>query len=170
MNAQTPARRTARLALYTAAATICSYIETLIPVTLIPLPGFRLGLANVVLLLVLTQTGLRDALIVCLLRTAIVSLLFGSLISLAFSFCGGVCALCMMTLLQKTEKFSLPGISVGGAVFHNSGQLLIAGIITGSAGVLAYLPVLMFCALLCGLLMGFLAAALVPLVQKSKLF
>ena len=165
MNAQTSARRTARLALYTAAATICSYIETLIPVTLIPLPGFRLGLANVVLLLVLTQTGLRDALIVCLLRTAIVSLLFGSLISLAFSFCGGVCALCMMTLLQKTEKFSLPGIPVVTYVGP-----MIAGIITGSAGVLAYLPVLMFCALLCGLLMGFLAAALVPLVQKSKLF
>ena len=170
MTTQTPGRKVAYLSLCTAAAAICSYIETLIPITILPLPDFKLGLANIVLLLILTQTGLRDALAVCLLRTVIVSLLFSGILSLAFSLCGGICALCVMAALQKANKFSLPGISVAGAVFHNLGQLLVAGIITGSVSVLAYLPALMLCALLCGLLMGFLAAMIISLVQKSKLF
>lgn len=151
------------LGLFTAVALVLSFLETLIP-NMVPIPGFKLGLANFAVLLALYLFGFKEALIVDLCRIILAALLFGSLFSFFYALSGAVCALIIELIIKKTDKFSPIGISVFGAIFHNLGQFLVAVIILKSLGILYYLPfTLLFC-VLAGALNGYLV-----LILKDRL-
>lgn len=150
-------RTTARIALcavLTALALGLSYMEHFLPLTLwVPLPGIKLGLANVVTLLTLLLFGVTPALAVLLARCFLGALFAGSLSGLLFSLAGGLLALGTMALVRRSG-LSVYGISVCGAAAHQTGQVLTAVAVLRTASVLYYLPPLLLVGTVCGLLTG----------------
>lgn len=145
------------LALFTTASLAVYAIESAIP-PLVPIPGIKLGLANIVTLVLLRRFSARDALLVLFCRIFLSALLFGQALSLLYSLAGGMASLAVMAgvmaLLQKKLLF-LTGAS--GGLAHNLGQLFTAWIITATPGVLAYLPFLVLSGIVTGIFTGFCA-------------
>ena len=118
-------RKTAFMGLFLALAMICSYIETLIPFS-VGIPGIKLGLANIVVVLMLYSVGTKEALLVSLLRIVLVGILFGNAFSILYSLSGGILSLLVMFLMKKTDKFSCVSVSITGGISHNIGQIIVA--------------------------------------------
>ena len=147
-------RRLTRCAVLTALALALSVAEGLVPLTILfPLPGLRLGLANLVTVYALCRLSGREALLIlaarCLLAPA-----GGNLMALAFSLTGGLLALGVMALLLRCSFLSLFGVSIAGAAAHNTGQILAAMAVLGSRAPLVYLPPLLLCSLVTGAVTG----------------
>ena len=141
-------------AILVALALALSYTERFIPLQLIiPLPGVKLGLANVVTLVALYLLGWKQTLFILLVR-CFLGALFGSLTSLLFSISGGALALCVMALCKKLPFFSVFGISILGAAAHNIGQILGAMLLMNTVYVCAYLPYLLLIGICTGLATG----------------
>lgn len=141
-------------AILIALALALSYTERFIPLQLvIPLPGVKLGLANVVTLVSLYLLGPRKTLPIVLIR-CVLGALFGSLTGLLFSLTGGLLSLGVMAILKKTPVFSIYGISILGAAAHNIGQILAAMALMNSVYVGAYLPYLLFIGICTGMATG----------------
>lgn len=148
-------------AVLTAMALALSYLENLFPLALaIPIPGVKLGLANVVTLFALFALGPGEALLILLARCFLGSLFAGNVNALLFSLLGGLCAMGTMILLARRRGLSVYGVSVGGAAAHNCGQIAAAVLTLGSRAPLYYLPVLLAVSLLTGGLTGLAAACL----------
>lgn len=158
----TPVRRLARCAVLTALALALSAAEGLAPLTiLIPLPGLRLGLANLVTVYTLCCLSRREALLILVSRCLLGALVGGNLTALAFSLSGGLLAWGIMALLVNRKGLSLFGVSIAGAAAHNTGQILAAMAVLGTRAPLVYLPPLLLCSLATGALTGGVAALLV---------
>lgn len=151
-----------------ALALIFSYLETFIPINaLIPIPGVKLGLANIVVLFALYTMKLRDAFVIAVIRILLAGLLFGNPMTIAYSFVGGMMSLGVMFILKKT-KLSIVGVSMVGGITHNIGQLIVAVILTGTNRIAYYLPVLLVAGLITGLLMGIVANLVIDRVNKIQ--
>lgn len=153
----------------TALAVVLSLVERLFPLdAIVPVPGVKLGLANVVTLFALTRLRPRDALAILLCRVALSSLLMGSVTAFLFSLFGGLLALAVMGLLLRAEgKFcSVLGVSVAGAAAHNIGQIAAAVIWMKTTAVVAYLPWLLVMSVPLGLVTGLTAAIVLAHLQK----
>jgi heptaprenyl diphosphate synthase len=139
-------------------ALILHIIERMIPVP-VPVPGIKLGLANVVSLMTIAFFSAKEAVIVVILRTLLASVFGGGFSAFIYSLAGGLISALVMALMYKKygSIFSLPAISVVGAVFHNIGQLTVASLIVLNIKLFYYLPVLMISAVITGLFIGFVA-------------
>lgn len=129
----------------------------IIPVDVLPIPGFRLGLANIVILISVYLFGAAPSIGIVLLRTLAVFGFGGNLSAFAFSLSGGLLAVLVMLALRKTRLFSLFGISAGGAAAHSVGQIFAAVLMTGSVGIVYYLPFLMWASIAAGLLIALIS-------------
>ena len=145
------------LAIFTAIAFIFSYIESLFPLP-IPFPGIKLGLANLVIVLVLYKNGFCQALSVSIVRGLLNAFTFGSLFGFLYSLAGSVLSLIIMNLLKNKTHLHISafGVSVAGGISHNIGQLLLAMWLVGRTTLLFYTPVLLLSGLLTGLIIGLL--------------
>ena len=147
-----------------------STLESLIPVTLLlPLPGIKLGLANIVTLFALYKLGTLDALAILVTRCLLGSLFAGTVTALLFSLLGGLCAMGVMACLKHHHRLSLYGISIGGAAAHNSGQILAAVLTLGNAMVVGYLPFLLMVSLFTGSLTGYVVSLLLRAISHLHL-
>ena len=137
-------------------ALILHLIERMIPVP-VPVPGIKLGLANAISLITIVFFGPKEALLVVAMRTFLGSVFGGGVSAFLYSFIGGCISTIAMAVMYKYFKnlFSLPAISVAGAIFHNIGQILMASIIVQNMRLFIYLPVLMISAVITGLFIGF---------------
>lgn len=156
----------------TALAIILSIVERMFPLdAIIPIPGVKLGLANVVTLFALTRLGLRDSLAVVVVRVTLASLLMGSVTAFLFSLFGGLLALFVMwALLHAEGKFcSLLGVSVAGAAAHNIGQIAAAVLWMKTTAVLTYLPYLLLMSVPLGLVTGLVCAVVLTHMKKIDL-
>lgn len=133
-------------------------IENMIPVPF-PIPGAKLGLANIISLLAIVMYGVKEGLTVNILRCLIGALLTGSMASLLYSLSGAILSTLMMALFYKYFKkvFSLVGISIVGGVTHNFTQVTVAGIVLSTFGLYVYLPFLMIIGLFTGFFTGIAA-------------
>lgn len=173
---QTSSFRKSSLRAATGAAYIClalalSFLESLIPFqTLIPIPGFKLGLANIVVILVIYRSSPYEALAVSLIRVILSSLLFGSVSSLLYSLAGALLSYISIFVsnIVFKGKLSFIGISVTSAVFHNLGQLLVAAYFFSFGAVIYLTPRLFICAVICGILTGSVLSALPRSIFFSK--
>ena len=146
----------------TALAIILSIVERMFPLdAIIPIPGVKLGLANVVTLFALTRLGLRDSLAVVVVRVTLASLLMGSVTAFLFSLFGGLLALFAM--------WALLGVSVAGAAAHNIGQIAAAVLWMKTTAVLAYLPYLLLMSVPLGLVTGLVCAVVLTHMKKIDL-
>lgn len=161
-----PGRRVALDGILVALALIFSYAETLIPFNF-GVPGIKLGLANLVVLLGLTFLPAVDVFLISMVRILLSSLLFGNVMSLWYSLAGGLLSFAAMYLLTKREGYSLVGISMTGGVLHNIGQVITAAIVVRTLQLTWYLPVLLVAGLVTGAIVGTVATLLVPRVRKA---
>ena len=146
----------------TALAIILSIVERMFPLdAIIPIPGVKLGLANVVTLFALTRLGLRDSLAVVVVRVMLASLLMGSVTAFLFSLFGGLLALFAM--------WALLHVSVAGAAAHNIGQIAAAVLWMKTTAVLAYLPYLLLMSVPLGLVTGLVCAVVLTHMKKIDL-
>lgn len=155
----------------TALALALSYTERFIPLQLlVPLPGIKLGLANIVTLVVLYRLRPRYAFAVLLPRCILGAVFGGGITGLLFSLTGGILALLTMTAAKKSRLFSVYGVSILGAAVHNVGQILAAMVLMRSVYVAAYLPWLLLAALVTGLLTGTAGAGVLHALQYATVF
>lgn len=145
------------LALYTALSLMIYSLESLL-VPIVPIPGIKLGLANVITLIMLKRFPVRDAALVLLCRILLSGFFFGQALSMAYSLAGGFFCLLVMALLHfLLGKSHLPLTSILGAIAHNLAQLAVAFAITKAYGVITYLPFLMISAIITGAFTGLCA-------------
>ncbi|MBP2639731.1 MAG: Heptaprenyl diphosphate synthase component [Firmicutes bacterium] len=165
-------RRMMILSLFVAIASILHIVESWFPLPF-PIPGVKLGLANVVSILAIAFYGWREALLVALLRVMIGSLFGGTVLgpSFAMSMGGALISTAVMAYIYQYHRsiFSIVGISIIGAVFHNSAQIIIAALLVVSTGLLWYLPYLILFAVLTGAGTGFTAAYLLLKIPRDCL-
>ena len=151
-------RKIALLGILTAGAIIISIIESFIPS--IGIPGVKLGLANIVILIILYEIGVKEAIIVNLTRVVLAGTIRGILFSMGFlmSLAGATLSLTVMILLYLVvKKFSVIGVSVIGSIFHVTGQILVAMAFLGTVYVVYYLPFIALSAIITGVLVGIVA-------------
>lgn len=149
-------RKLAFLGLFAAAAILIGYVEAMIPVSF-AVPGIKLGLCNIVVLLLIEFYSWREALAVSVVRIFAVGFLFGNLFSIAYALSGSLFSIAVMTLLKKTGKFGILGISSVGGAAHNTGQVVMACLILKGFPWQLYLPVLLLAGLATGLVTGMTA-------------
>lgn len=149
----------------TALAMIFSYIESVIPVP-IPVPGIKLGVANIAVITILYVLGVKEAIGINLLRIVLTSLLFGNVNSFLFSISGAALSLTIMIIMKKLDFFSCIGVSVCGGVMHNIGQIIAAVFIMGSEAIVFYLPVLIVSGVFTGVVIGVVSGIVAKHVRK----
>ncbi len=150
-------RKLTSLALFATLALAIYSAESLLP-PIVPIPGVKLGLANIITLLVLHLYDVKSAATVLLARVLLSALLFGQAMSLLYSLCGGLLCFIAMALCCRLLHRHYPELtSIVGGIFHNIGQLLAALLLTAVPGVLVYLPYLLLGGAVTGLFTGLCA-------------
>lgn len=158
----------ATLAMLIALAMIFSYIESQIP-PFFTVPGMKLGLTNVVVLVALYKRGSASAMTVNIIRIVLVSLLFGGISAMIYSLSGGMLSTFIMILMKRTGKFKTVTVSAVGGVSHNAGQIIAAMFMLNTTGIVWYLAVLWFTGMITGILIGLLGELLLRRLP-DKLF
>ena len=150
-------RKLSVLAVFTTLSLAIYAAESALP-PLLPLPGIKLGLANIITLFLLQRFPARDALLVLLCRILLSGLLFGQAVSILYSLAGGLLSLGVMALATRLLQKKLPFLAGAlGGLAHNLGQLGAALLLTSTPGVLSYLPALILSGILTGLFTGLCA-------------
>ena len=157
-------KKIAVLALAIALAMILSFVESQIP-AVVAIPGVKIGLANIAVVFVLYKLGWKEAVLISLVRVFMVSVLFGTAVSLFYSVAGAVLSLTGMVLLRKTGLFSTVAVSVTGGVLHNVGQILMACLLLETNVIVYYLPFLILSGVIAGVVIGVVSAIMVNRVQ-----
>ena len=158
--------KTAIFGLMVALAFTLSYLESLIPFS-IGIPGIKLGLANLVVVIMLYLTDEKTALPIAVIRIVLAGLTFGNTYSLLYSLCGGLLSFAVMCILKRT-KLSVIGVSISGGVSHNIGQIIVAAIVMGTTKIAYYLPVLLIAGLITGALIGTAAMPVINRLEKIR--
>lgn len=142
-------------ALLVSLALVLSYMERFFPLQLaVPLPGVKLGLANIVTLAALYLLGPRQAYTILAVRCFLGSVFGGSITSLLFSLTGGTLSMLTMTAARRLPFLSVYGVSILGAAAHNIGQIFASMLLMQSVYIGAYLPYLLVIAVFTGLATG----------------
>ncbi len=164
-------QKMALLGVLTAGAIVIAILESFIPS--IGIPGVKLGLANIVILVILYELGILEAVIVNILRVIVVGLVRGTFLGMGFlmSLTGAVFSLGIMILFYLLiKKFSIIGVSVIGSVFHVAGQILIAMLYLGTAYIVLYLPIIAISAIITGAFVGIIAKLIIRtgIIKKQR--
>ena len=166
-------QRIALCGLLTSLALVLSLVERWIPLNLVvPVPGIKLGRANIITLFALTTMRKREAAAILFCRVSLASVFAGSITSFLFSLFGGFLSLGVMALLltRQDRWFSLYGISAAGAAAHDIGQIVAAMLVLGTTDVLGYLPLLLLTAIPLGIITGFICKSVLSHLKKIQIF
>ena len=158
-------KKLALLAMCTAVAMVLSFVESQIP-AFVPIPGVKAGLANIAVIFCLYRLGKGEAVIVSLVRVFLVSLLFGSIMSLWYSLAGAVISYAGMVLMKRSGRFSCVSVSVLGGVLHNLGQIAMACILLETDLISYYAPFLVLSGTVAGIITGASAAILITRIPE----
>ena len=161
----TPAQQAAFFGVFAALALLLGYVESLAALPL-PVPGAKLGLPNLVILLALYLWGPKAAGGLTVLRVVLSALLFSGFSAFWFSLAGAILSFVVMSLACRIPRLGVVGVSVLGGVFHNLGQLIVAGLVIENLSILGFLPLLMVFGVIAGALLGVIAAACLPRLQR----
>lgn len=160
-------QKCAILGMLLAVALLCSYVETLIPFSF-RIPGIKLGLANIVIVITLYLIGSKEALAVSIARILLSGLLFGNLSIVVYSLAGGLLSFFIMLFLKNVVKLNILSVSGAGGICHNLGQLCVAALVVENLNLLYYMSVLFFSGLVTGLLIGLVSREVLKHLGKDE--
>ncbi|MCF0261844.1 MAG: Gx transporter family protein [Sphaerochaetaceae bacterium] len=160
-------RKVARMGLLISLAMILSFIESRIP-AFVAIPGIKVGLANIVVVFALYKLGFKEAFVISIIRVVLAALLFGTILSMAYSTAGALLSLLGMAVLKKSKLFGLVAVSVTGAVLHNLGQVITACLLLQSSSIAYYAPYLIFSAVIAGIVIGVAAAIILKRLEEQE--
>lgn len=158
-------RNVATYGMLIALAFILSYIESIIPIP-VPIPGIKIGLANLVVITALFTMGPKQAFVLSMIRILLVGFTFGNLSTMMFSFAGGMLSWLLMVAAKRWKRFSMTGVSILGGIGHNIGQILVAMWVINSSVLLYYLPFLIISGLITGAVIGIVGALITANIKK----
>ncbi|WP_342758999.1 Gx transporter family protein [Kineothrix sedimenti] len=158
-------RNVATYGMLIALAFILSYIESIIPIP-VPIPGIKIGLANLVVITALFTMGPKQAFVLSMIRIVLVGFTFGNLSTMMFSFAGGMLSWLLMVAAKRWKRFSMTGVSILGGIGHNIGQILVAMWVINSSVLLYYLPFLIISGLITGAVIGIVGALITANIKK----
>ncbi len=142
-----------------------SYLESLLPLS-IGIPGVKLGLANLVVVVALYKLTPYEAFAIAIIRIVLAGLTFGNAYSMIYSLCGGLLSFFAMLLIMKAE-LSVIGVSILGGTAHNIGQIVAAAVLMGTDKIVYYLPVLLIAGLVTGFLIGGVSKVLIERIKVT---
>lgn len=158
-------RRIAYCGLFAALAILMGYVELLIPMPIL-IPGVKLGLANVIIVIMLYFMDAKSAFFVSLIRVLLSGLLFAGFAGLLYSLSGAMLSFAVMVLLKRTERFSIVGVSVAGGIFHNVGQIVVAALVVENVRMAYYLPFLLVSGVVTGIVIGIVAQTALKYLKR----
>ncbi len=162
-------KKIAVLGVLTAVALVLSYLEAILPPIYAAVPGVKVGLPNVVVILILYRFGAKEAAMVSFMRVFIVALLFGNAMTLAYSIAGAVLSLLLMMLFKKLDLFSAVGVSIIGGIAHNVGQIIVAILLLNSTLIAYYMIILTITGTLAGVAVGLAGSLLIKRLEKISI-
>jgi len=165
MEEKETARTVALYGILIALAMVMSFIESLIPIP-VPVPGIKLGLANLVTIVGLYLVGIPGTICVTILRVVLVGFSFGNPYSMIYGLSGSFLSLFVMAIAKKYHWFSQVGVSILGGVFHNIGQVTFAAFIVQTVGVFVYIPALLTAGCIAGAVIGVLGGIMTERLAK----
>lgn len=165
MQSQNNVKKIAFRGMLIALAMVLSWLESRIPVGAL-IPGMKLGLTNLVVMIALYRLNEADAIILNAVRIILVSMTFGNMFSLAFSMAGGILSGIVMILMKRSGRFSTMTVGVMGGIFHNVGQIIVAAIVMRTSAVFYYLCFLWFSGIAAGAVIGSLCARVVERLPR----
>lgn len=135
----------------------------------IPIPGVKLGLANIVTLLAIYYLDFRSVVNVVIIRCLVVAVLTRGVMTIAFSLTAGLLSAMIMMVLCKrfADLFSIKGISMAGAIVHNTTQIFVASLILGQIVIFYYLPILLVSAVVTGYITGSIGEMVICEIEKK---
>ncbi|MCR5754592.1 MAG: Gx transporter family protein [Acetatifactor sp.] len=154
------------LGLMIALAFVLSYVEFLLPLN-IGIPGAKIGLANLVIVVALYTFSAKTALALSVVRVILVGFTFGNLSMMMYSMAGAALSFAVMVLAKKLNRLSVTGVSVLGGVFHNVGQILVAILVLETGSIIYYLPFLVIVGTISGVVIGIVAAMITKRVRMG---
>ena len=160
------AKRVSLCAIMVALALVFSYVEAMIPFNF-GIPGIKLGIANLVIVIGLYLLKPQDVLIISVVRILLAGFMFGSGMSILYSLAGGLLSFLVMFLLKKIKGFSVLGVSIAGGVSHNMGQLVVAAIVVANLKIGYYTPVLLIAGAVTGTLIGIVSGRVLAAIKKE---
>ena len=160
-------KKVAFLGLSASLALLLSWIEFLLPPLYAAVPGIKIGLPNVVILVVLYLVGIKEAAAVSFVRLCVSSLLFGNPVMFVYSAAGSVLSFLLMILLKKLDRLSTVGVSVAGGVSHNLGQTVVAMLLLNTPQIIYYMIVLTVTGTISGIFIGLCGAFLTKRLSKK---
>ncbi len=155
------------LGLLIALAFVLSYVEALLPIS-IGIPGVKIGLANLVVMVALYTIGSKNAFMLSVVRVLLVSLTFGNFAMMLYSMAGALLSFVVMFVARRSKKFSITGVSVLGGVFHNVGQIIVAIFVLETSKLVYYLPVLIIVGTITGMVIGLVAGMIIKRIGGWK--
>ena len=161
-------KKVALLGILTSVALILSYIEAILPPIWSAVPGIKMGFPNIVIIFILYRFGVKEAAIVSFIRIFIVSLIFGNVMTLAYSCAGAFLSIVLMAIFKKINAFSVVGTSIVGGVAHNLGQILVAIFLFDTVQIGYYMAVLAVTGTIAGVFIGLAGAFLLKRLEKYK--
>lgn len=163
-------KKIAVLGVLTGVTLVLSYLEAILPPIYAAVPGIKVGLPNIVIILILYKFSAREAAVISFLRVVLVALLFGNAMTFAYSLAGAVLSLLVMALMKKADFFSPVGVSILGGVFHNIGQILVAVVLLNSTLIGYYMIILTITGTLAGVFVGLTGSILLKRLVNIKLW
>lgn len=162
--------RLALLGVLTAVALVLSYAESLLPPIWTAVPGIKMGLPNIIIIILLYKLGVKEAALVSFIRVLFSSfLLFGSGMTLMYSVAGAALSLAIMAICKKLNIFSTVGVSIVGGISHNLGQILVAIALFDTMQLSYYMIVLAVTGTVAGVVIGIVSALLLKRLDNVKM-
>ena len=158
-------RKIAFLGLFVALAFVLSYIEFMLPLN-IGIPGAKIGLANLVIMVALYTLGEKNAIALSIVRVVLVGLTFGNISMMLYSLAGAALSLFVLLIAKSWGKFSMIGVSILGGVFHNVGQIIVAMLVLETKSLMYYLPFLIVIGTITGVIIGIIANLITVRVKR----
>jgi len=157
-------KRLTTLGLLMALAFVLSYVEYLLPLN-IGIPGAKVGLANLVVMVALYSIGSKDAFLLSFVRVLLVGFTFGNMAMMLYSMAGAALSFLAMLLFKRTKMFTATGVSVIGGVFHNVGQIIVAIFVLETASLIYYLPFLIIIGTVSGVVIGIISSMIITRIK-----
>ena len=162
-------KKVALLGILTSVALILSYVEAILPPIWSAVPGIKMGFPNIVIIFILYRFGVKEAAVVSFIRIFIVALLFGNVMTLAYSCAGAFLSIVLMAIFKKINAFSVVGTSIVGGVAHNLGQIIVAIFLFDTVQIGYYMAVLAVTGTVAGVFVGISGAFLLKRLEKYSI-